>query len=112
MKITSRQNKDFTSVCMEGKLDAANAAEAEKSLSEIYDAGMLNLVVDLSNLEYVSSAGMRVLLVLAKKVQQKGGRVSLSNLSAKVREVFDISGFSTIFKIFNSAAEAEAYIRG
>ena len=61
--------------------------------------GAPRLAVDLSKLEYISSAGLRVLLVVAKKVQQAKGKVVLFGLAPNVREVFSISGFDQIFSI-------------
>jgi len=65
----------------------------------------------MSRLEYISSAGLRVLLVMAKKVQQAKGKVALFGLSPNVREVFSVSGFDTIFSIQPDSAAALAAVR-
>lgn len=73
--------------------------------------GTPHLAIDLSQLDYISSAGLRVLLVVAKKVQQAKGKVVLFGLGPNVREVFSISGFDKIFAIRDDAAAALAAVR-
>ena len=65
----------------------------------------------MSGLDYISSAGLRVLLVMAKKVQQAKGKVALYGLVPNVREVFAVSGFDTIFSIQPDSAAALAAVR-
>ena len=69
------------------------------------------VILDLSGLEYISSAGLRVLLIVAKKVQQAQGKVALCGLTPNVREIFAISGFDAIFSIQPDAAAAIAAVR-
>jgi anti-anti-sigma factor len=76
------------------------------------DAGNDRLLIELSQLEYISSAGLRVLLVVAKRIQQKGGKVVLCALVPNVKEVFEISGFSSIFKIFDTVEDAAVFLKG
>ena len=68
-------------------------------------------LIDLSGVDYISSAGLRVLLVLAKKVQQQKGKVALGGLVANVREVFAVSGFDSIFAIEPDTDAAIAAVR-
>jgi anti-anti-sigma factor len=94
-----------------GRLDAVSSIDADREFGKVLDAGNDKLLIDLSQLEYISSAGLRVLLVVAKRIQQKGGKVVLCNLLPNVTEVFEISGFSSIFKIFKSTEEAGQSLR-
>lgn len=96
---------------LSGRLDAVTSTEADKQFGETIAAGNDKLLIELSGLEYISSAGLRVLLVVAKKIQQKGGRIALANLTANVKEVFEISGFSSIFKIFSTKIEAIDFLK-
>lgn len=91
-----------------GSLDTVTAPEAQAALDQAIAGGASTLVVDCNELTYVSSAGLRILLVAAKKVQPLGGQVRMCNLSPMVREVFDISGFTAILPVFPSRAEALA----
>jgi anti-anti-sigma factor len=82
-----------------GRLDGSNAAAAEKELLGLLaDAGP-NLSVDLSKLDYVSSAGLRVFLAAAKAAKGKGGKVTLLSPKPAVLEVLQISGFDRILEI-------------
>jgi len=79
--------------------------------TRVLAGGTPRLAIDMSALQYISSAGLRVLLVVAKKVQQAKGKVVLFGLGPHVREVFSISGFDKIFSIQSDAAEAVAAVR-
>jgi len=91
---------------LDGRLDSVTSNQLEKSLMACLQAGEKNVVIDFSKVDYISSAGLRVLLMVAKKTKSVGGKAVLAALSNNVKEVFDIAGFTTIFSIF--AAEDEA----
>jgi anti-anti-sigma factor len=107
MEFAHEQSGDVVTVRLAGRLDSGTAQSAEESFAQVLAGGAPHLVVDMSKLEYISSAGLRVLLVMAKKVQQTNGKVALFGLAANVREVFSISGFDRIFSI---EADAEAAV--
>lgn len=90
-----------------GRLDSLTCREFEARLLAASKAGGAS-VVDCAKLEYISSAGLRVLLVAAKQNRTSGGRLALAALRDNVREVFDISGFSTVFAIHPTVAAAVA----
>lgn len=94
-----------------GRLDAVSAVEADRDFNSVIDAGHDSLLVNLDNLDYISSAGLRVLLVVAKRIQQSGGKVVLCALSNNVKEVFEISGFSSIFNIFPTNDAAADFLK-
>ena len=79
-----------------GKLDSDTAAKVEAVFTETTES-QTRLLLDLAKLKYISSAGLRILLLAAKRVQQKGGCIVLFSLQPNVREIFDISGFSSMF---------------
>ncbi len=106
MDIQSKVGDGFTSIAINGRLDAVTAAAAEADINKVIESGATRLVLNLAGLEYVSSAGLRVLLVIAKKMSRQNGRIVLCGLQDTVREVFTISGFLSIFLI--AADEAEA----
>jgi len=70
------------------------------------EKGEHRIVLDLGRLDYISSAGLRVVLLLAKKLKQLGGALILCDIQPNVREVFEISGFLTILKVCASREEA------
>jgi anti-anti-sigma factor len=107
MNIKEIKNDKVTILAVEGRIDSGTSAELEKALITLIETdGIKNILMDLSAMDYISSAGLRVLLMAAKRTGKLGGKVVLAGLNANVREVFDISGFSNIFSIYDSQAEA------
>ena len=111
MEFAREQSGDVVIVRLAGRLDSGAARSAEDGFTAALAGDAPHLAVDLTKLDYISSAGLRVLLVVAKKVQQAKGKVALFGLSPNVREVFSVSGFDTIFSIQPDAAAALAAVR-
>lgn len=97
MDFQANKEGNVTVVKITGRLDAVTAPEYEKNVRELIDAGSKLFVVDVQGLDYISSAGLRGLLVTAKLLKAKGGQVRLAHVKGTVKEVFDISGFGSIF---------------
>ena len=95
-------------IAVSGRLDAQTSPQLEARLQELFTAGEKSLVFDLSGLAYISSAGLRVLLVAAKRLGQ--GRVVLSGLHGTLREIIEISGFHAIFPLAATTKEALAML--
>jgi anti-anti-sigma factor len=108
MQITSEKHGAALIVKPAGRLDATNAEELTKVLLDAFDTGEDRVVVDLVDLEYISSAGLRSLLVGAKRASAKGGKIVLCRPEDYVKEVFDVAGFSAIFSIYDSTEAALA----
>jgi anti-anti-sigma factor len=106
MEITTRTQHDVTVVAVTGNLDSKTSPEAQQALDGVLAAGARKVALDCTALDYISSAGLRVLLGTAKRLGTSGGALRLFGLNESVREVFEISGFSAILKV--SATEAEA----
>jgi anti-anti-sigma factor len=111
MEIAHETSGDVVVARLAGRLDSNSAAAAEKHLTGLIGGATPRLVIDLSKLDYISSAGLRVLLLVARKIQQAHGRLALFGLAPGVREVFSISGFDTIFTVRDDAAAALAALR-
>ena len=92
-----------------GRVDSANAPEFEKALSAAISEGCA-LVLDLKGLSYISSSGLRVLLLVAKTLRNRAAHLALCSLSGPIREVFEISGFDKIIPVHDSRAEALAAV--
>ena len=88
------------------RLDTNTAPQAEQLISENIGDGNIRLVFDLEQVEYISSAGVRVLLRTAKQLKQNGGQMALCNLNDHVQEVMDLSGLTPIFNCCKSLDEA------
>ncbi len=81
-----------------GSLDTAAAAETEKAMSPLNDAEGKDIVIDCTDLEYISSAGLRIFLGILQNTQAKGKHVYIQGVNEKVRAIFAITGFSNIFE--------------
>lgn len=84
---------------LEGRLDTSTSSILEKELSTTFDSSEANIAMDLTDLVYISSQGLRVLLSAHKKCVAKGGELVLYNVSSVVGEVFEVTGFSSILTI-------------
>ena len=82
-----------------GRMDGSNALMHEKELAGLLENGVTSVTVDLSDLDYISSAGLRVLLVTAKTAKSLGGKVVLSAPKPSILDVIKISGFDRIIEI-------------
>lgn len=98
---------DTTRLVLEGYLDAFTAPLFERALQEEVDEGRLRLVVDGSRLSYISSAGLGVFMTFVGEVRDRGGDLKICGLSPRLREVFDLLGFATIFDLVEDADAAE-----
>lgn len=85
-----------------GRLDGTTAKSVETSFINLVDRDFKLFVFDFTEIDYISSAGLRILLVAAKKLKTIDGRMVICCLTPNVQEVFDMSGFNTIFTIYDS----------
>ena len=106
MNMTTREADGVTVVSFNGKLDTNTSPDAEAHLKSLLNQGAQKLLVDFQNLDFVSSAGLRVLLASAKRLETGGGELRICALNETVDEIFEISGFSTILNVFNTEQEA------
>ena len=97
LNIGKNQAGDALTLSLEGRLDTTTAPELEEVVKTNLD-GVSALTVDMEKLEYISSAGLRVLLS-AQKVMNKQGSMTIKNASEDVKEIFDVTGFSDILNI-------------
>ncbi len=106
MEVNFRKEEKALVVSVTGRMDAVSAPDFDKQVEKEIDKGETCFVLDLSRLDYISSAGLRSMLTLAKKLKSKEGGLVLCGLQEMVTEVFEVSGFTTIFEIFGSLKEA------
>ena len=97
MTINAKKNGTALEIALEGRLDTMTSPELEKELNERLDNAE-ELVFDFANVEYISSAGLRVLLSAHKKMSGKGG-MKIRNINEIVRAVFEVTGFTDILTI-------------
>lgn len=108
MDMQTKKETNATVVTINGRLDTVTAPEYEKRFNELIAGAESGFVVDFDQLDYISSAGLRVLLATAKKLKGKGGQIRFANVKGPVKEVFDISGFGSIFPMDDSVDAALA----
>ena len=89
-----------------GRLDSLSSQDLQSELSQRISGGDAAILLDLKDLEHISSAGLRVLLLAGKELKAKNGQLSLCALRENVREVFEISGFISLFPVHSSVDEA------
>jgi len=110
MHISEQIKEDALILRLQGRLDSNTSEPFEQRMTAIIDAGNRRLVVDLTKLEYISSAGLRVLLMGAKRLKNEEGRLVLCGLRDHIREVFEVSGFLDILTVVDDEDAALAAV--
>ncbi len=101
MEIVVKEFKRCTVVEVKGRVNSATAPELTKTLEEIYNKGQYKIVIDMSGLEYMSSAGFRALLAAQRVCKRYNrGEVVLAAVSERIKEALELAGFTELFKIF------------
>ncbi len=95
-------------ITLDGRVDLPAARALEDALNDLCDAGRSRIVVDLSSVPYMASAGLKALLSGVRRARLLGGDARLAGLSERVREVFEMSGFDQVFQIYAATEEAAA----
>jgi anti-anti-sigma factor len=112
MKITTEKKAEALVVHTEGRLDALTSGEFEKEVSALIQQPDQNVLFDLEKLDYISSAGLRSILILAKEMKSKENILALCCLNETIKEVFCISGFDSIITIYPTIEEGLALMKG
>jgi len=106
MDISEDRKAEAVVLALSGKLDATTAKTFEDRILGVIGSGAQRLVVDLAQLEYVSSSGLRVFLLAAKRLHSTDRKIVVCSLKEHVRQIFDLAGFSSIIPVYNSRDEA------
>ncbi len=93
-------------VALNGRLDFVSARDFEERLLAAIDDGVKTLVIDVSQLEYISSTGLRVFIIAAKEIRAKGGDLLFTGVGPTIKKILEISGFTKLFKVVASASDA------
>jgi len=108
MEITEIQSGTVTAVAVKGRIDGATAGPLRDRLSKLIASGLSRLVVDFREVAYISSAGFRTLLIIAKQSEDAAGHLALCGISSEVRRLFEIAAFTDLFLILPNREEAIA----
>lgn len=112
MEISHKRLNRVDLLTVTGRLDAASAPQFRQAIESLFDQGRYRIVLDLAGLEYIASPGLRVLIEARKRARDwkltdlEGGDVRIANLPPRIKEVFDLTGFTSLFEIFNDTLEA------
>jgi anti-sigma B factor antagonist len=112
MEITHKRLNRVDLLTIVGRMDAASAPQLKQQIDALFDQGRFRIVLDLAGLEYIASPGLRVLIEARKRARDwkitdlEGGDLRIANLPPRIKEVFDLTGFTSLFEIFNDSIEA------
>lgn len=106
MNIAETRRGNSLVVVPSGRMDSMTSPEFDRHLSAVIERGDVDLVVDLSQLDYISSTGLSAFLAAAKKIKARSGRIALAGLNSRIRLVFEMSGFLRLFPIFDNVDAA------
>ena len=112
MEIKTEQKGGVVVALTEDRVDGSNAREFQEALQAVIEDAESALVLDMERLTYISSAGLRVILLVARTLQRKSTKFAVCSLSDSVREVFEISGFDKIVETHATQADAIAALKG
>jgi anti-anti-sigma factor len=105
MEMLETRRNDVLVFALKGRLDAVSASSVRNQLQERIDQGERRFSVDAAGLTYISSSGLRLLLQVAKQLEERSGRIVLCALQEPVKRVLKIAGFMLLFSIFSSSEE-------
>ena len=112
MEITHKRFNRVDLLSIAGRLDAASSPQLKEQIDTLFEQGRCRLVLDLAHLDYVASPGLRVLIEARKRARDRkltdleGGDVRIANLPPRIKEVFDLTGFTSLFEIYPDIVEA------
>jgi anti-sigma B factor antagonist len=110
--ITSRDAEDIKVVDIEGKLNTGASPDAEAFINDLIDEGATKILLNLEELDFISSTGLRVILATGKKLSEMGGKLVLCSPNHTVSDVFRMSGFNQMFSVLDTEAEALKNFQG
>ena len=111
MEVTTSQRDGLVVTAVRGRVDSMSARDFETALAAAVNEAGNYLVLDCAELQYISSAGLRCLLLTIKKVDALGGAFIMCQLSTPIREVLEVSGFVRFMKIYDTVAQAAASVQ-
>jgi len=102
MNIIKEKIGNFTVLKIKGRIDTLHSSTLEAEVNQLFDKGEKDLIFNCSEVDYISSSGLRVFLVAQKKTISINGKLYLCNMQPAIQEIFRISGFSNLFRIFDT----------
>lgn len=109
MELDTAMQNNVTIVTLSGPLDFTTGQDVSQQLMNIVDNNK-NIVINMGQCSYVSSSGLRILLLLGKRVKQLGDKAVLANLTEEVQDIMEMTGFGTIFQCFDDVDTAVRFV--
>ena len=112
MDISHKKFNRVDLLTLEGRMDAASAPHLKQQIDALFDQGRYRIVLDMAALDYIASPGLRVLIEARKRARDRkltdleGGDVRIANLPPRIKEVFDLTGFTSLFEIYTDTLTA------
>ena len=106
MEVVEKKQNGICILGLLGRLDSNTSPEFEKKIFEVIEDGTKSLIVDFESLDYISSAGLRVLLKATKELKRSDEKIVLCSMKEYIKEVFEIAGFVSLFPIVSSVGDA------
>jgi anti-sigma B factor antagonist len=106
MELTEKKDEKCMILGIKGRLDTINYTIFEKRIMELMDQEVNRILVNCSQMDYISSSGLRIFLMAMKRINLSGGKLVICGLQDNIHEIFEISGFTTIFDIYPGEEEA------
>jgi anti-sigma B factor antagonist len=106
-EVAREDHSDISILRLKGFLDAHTAPNFEQAIQELIEENRFKIIVSMSDLNYISSAGLGVFMGFIEEIRDQKGDIKLSNMTDKVYKVFDLLGFPALYQIFKEEAEAE-----
>ena len=106
-EVAREDHSDISILRLKGFLDAHTAPNFEQAIQELIEEKRFKIIVSMSDLNYISSAGLGVFMGFIEEIREKDGDIKLSNMTDKVYKVFDLLGFPALYQIFKEETEAE-----
>jgi len=110
MDVTVEEKGEIIVMRVKGRLDAASSPQLEQTINSIIDGGHFKIVLNFSDVEYLSSAGMRLMLAISKKLQHLEGKVVACSLNDDVMEVIKMAGFNQVIEFYPSEQESLTHL--
>jgi len=107
-EVIREDRKDISILRLKGFLDAHTAPQFEQAIQDLMGEKRFKIIVSMSSLNYISSAGLGVFMGFIEEIRENDGDIKLSNMSDKVFKVFDLLGFPALYQIYREETEAEA----
>ena len=112
MEIVERKHGNVLTLSLRGRLDLSSSRAVEEKILSSIDAGEHRLLLDLAGLDYVSSIGLRVLVLAAKRLKPVGGRLATCALQPAIAKIFEIAGLGSVLLVRATREEAESELAG